>query len=423
MMNIILRRIGSELQFQPNSENNHSKSMNISTNYNQNTSGLFPGLSFGSSLPNCGVVPYLKTPKQPNNNKHITRVIHYFKPSGEYDGSNIAYHISYNPRWRYTNTNIFNDQEYSWLQPSFKKKSEYIRGARVYYVTLSDKVDKAKIKRYYRERSSDIDTLAHNQVINLEQPHYSIDFDDTEFFRMRTCYTFDVNFFPTWTTPWWTQIQHRPCLYIDSMNEDCVFDSNTYYVYLNINHIRAEFIDIIQNIVYGDNSKKKEYTKRFAYTLYIYTMWLYYINVSHGWKFEDINYEMMWNLALYLLVIVKPFNPDPSSDTNWLPFVKVSYVRYLFERRVWNGCLKGMAVEYRDLSKKLLKSTRYCFPDEMPILNQEVYKLAHRTPKKEGILERNKQIKELRNQGKTYDEISEILGCAFNTVRRALKQL
>ena len=353
------------------------------------------------------------------NKKHVTQIYHYFTPSGDYDGSNIAYHLSYQHKWNYINTNIYQDTEFNWLIPSFERKSSVIRGAHVYYRVLNDRRTR---KNRPTSKAVDYTKTGRNIIIHLDEPSLSIDYDDKEYFRMRSC-IYNENIFPCPEDGrrgiHWLQKQNRPCLYVDSHDVSGVFDDNTYWVYLSINKIRAELVNHIKNIVFCEHINKKENVRKFVRSLYIYTMWLYYINTSWGWKFENMNYEVLWNLAMYILQTAQPFEPSQDSPLNWLPFVKVTEVRYLFEKRVYNGLGKGLRYEYDDIAKWIPKETRYSFPKGYDKFSREMFKTEFKRPmtfKETKKLERNELIKELKKQGLSTRDIALKVGCSVGTV-------
>ena len=379
-------------------------------------------LYINSISPDVGILSTLPTQDKHRGapKKHITQVIHYETPEGKYDGTNIAYRWSYRYTWIFTNTNIYEDEEFSWLVNSYEKRLSVIRGAHIYYYSLP------KAKRFKNTRpvpqAVNVCTHANNIIITLEEPHYTYDEDDNEYFRFRSC-RYNINLFPNLKNGiHWTQDQLRPCRYVESYDESASFDCNTYHVYFDIKKVKNEFTEHVKNIVYCDAGNRKKHVRDFVRSLYNYTMWLYYINTSWGWKFEEMNYENLWNLAMYILNIVKPFEPGSETKENWLPFVKVSYVRYLFEKRVYNGCTKGLKFEYSELSKKLPKVTRYYFPKDYDKFSREMFKLQYLSGPAQKRLERNMTIKKLNSQGLSVRKIAKELDCSPMTVSRVLKK-
>ena len=386
-----------------------------------------------SISPNVGilsVVPRKKRDTTPR--KHITKITHIELESGEYLRSEIEYHWSYKHKILIDYPNIYNSEEYSWLIKSYEQGDTVTKGIQVFKEIAQDgSINKTRRRR---QKKTEYITIADDICLNLPQPHYSLDDQDNEFFRCRCC-KFDLRALPGLKSEniHWTQQQLRPALYINSIDTTTRFDCNSLLVYINARSVRSMLIKHIHGAVDAkDKQEKATHIKQFVNVLFQYTLLLFYINTSWGWKFEEINYDSMWNLAMYLLCVIQPFTVnEPNSPYDWLP-CKQSWVMYLFQKEVY-GLNRGIKLTFRD-SKLLRKETRYMFPKETTKLTKEMFKLEFKTPcqerkekkelalreKKKNILERNKLIKELHVQGLSNRKIALQVGCSKDTVSKVV---
>lgn len=357
-----------------------------------------------------------KSSKPRVKKKHFISITHYLE-GDSYVKTQVVYRWSHQFVKRYDNVDIYNTEEYSWLVKGFENRNTIVRGIDVSYENLSEQ-KKASIRKV------EAVPIADEIILSLPEVHYEIDETDTEFFRMRSInYTYigGVN---------WIQDQLRPALYINSIDTTARFDGNSILMRIDINKANKKLTNDIDRINSCEFKNKKENISVFVGHLFSYTMMLYYINISHGWKFEDITYDKLWNLAMYFLSFAKPFRGKETADNkkdrnDWIKGVKLSYLRFLFERRAYNELSKGVKHFYRSLAqgKLLEKSTRYCFPSNMNKLNKELFKSDHPKPKtvhQEVLENRNKQIKELRDKGYSERNIALVLDISRSLVHKVL---
>ena len=359
------------------------------------------------------VVNYIQQPTKRvrAKRKHILNIIHY-ENKGSYVITQVVYRFSWQYLKRYDNINIFESEEYHWLIDNYKLHNNIVKGVHVYYKEYEEKDKQTKRKDETLSISDEI-------FINLPEVHYVDDNSDKEFFRMRSIsynYIGQVH---------WIQNQVRPALYINSIDtthdsNGIRFDGNSIFMRININKAHdnlANDIRIVNGAVYEN---KNQLIDRFVGHWFSYTMMLYYINVSHGWKFEDIDYDIIWNLGMYLLSFAKPF-----VEKDWIKGVKISHIRFLFERRLYNELSKGIKHYYLKLakSKLIIKNTRYAFPSSMSKLNRELFKARYTKPKtvnQEMLSRRNKQILELRQKGYSEYTIANVMDMKRSTVHKVL---
>lgn len=343
--------------------------------------------------------------------KHLLNIIHY-ENKGSYVITQVVYRFSWQYLKRYDNINIFESEEYHWLIDNYKLHNNIVKGVHVYYKEYEEKDKQTKRKDETLSISDEI-------FINLPEVHYVDDASDKEFFRMRSIsynYIGQVH---------WIQNQVRPALYINSIDtthdsNGIRFDGNSIFMRININKAHANLANDIRIVNGAVYENKNQLIDRFVGHWFSYTMMLYYINVSHGWKFEDIDYDVIWNLGMYLLSFAKPF-----VEKDWIKGVKISHIRFLFERRLFNELSKGIKHYYLKLakSKLIIKNTRYAFPNSMSKLNRELFKARYTKPKtanQEMLSRRNKQILELRQKGYSEYTIANVLDMKRSTVHKVL---
>lgn len=361
------------------------------------------------------VVNYIQQPtkRARAKRKHLLNIIHY-ENKGSYVITQVVYRFSWQYLKRYDNINIFESEEYHWLIDNYKLHNNIVKGVHVYYKEYEEKDKQTKRKDETLSISDEI-------FINLPEVHYVDDSSDKEFFRMRSIsynYIGQVH---------WIQNQVRPALYINSIDtthdsNGIRFDGNSIFMRININKAHANLANDIRIVNGAVYENKNQLIDRFVGHWFSYTMMLYYINVSHGWKFEDIDYDIIWNLGMYLLSFAKPF-----VEKDWIKGVKISHIRFLFERRLFNELSKGIKHYYLKLakSKLIIKNTRYAFPSNMSKLNRELFKARYAKPKtvnQEMLSRRNKQILELRQKGYSEYTIANVLDMKRSTVHKVLVQ-
>lgn len=359
------------------------------------------------------VVNYIQQPtkRARAKRKHLLNIIHY-ENKGSYVITQVVYRFSWQYLKRYDNINIFESEEYHWLINNYKLHNNIVKGVHVYYKEYEEKDKQTKRKDETLSISDEI-------FIDLPEVHYVDDSSDKEFFRMRSIsynYIGQVH---------WIQNQVRPALYINSIdtthNSNGIrFDGNSIFMRININKAHANLANDIRIVNGAVYENKNQLIDRFVGHWFSYTMMLYYINVSHGWKFEDIDYDIIWNLGMYLLSFAKPF-----VEKDWIKGVKISHIRFLFERRLYNELSKGIKHYYLKLakSKLIIKNTRYAFPSSMSKLNRELFKARYIKPKtvnQEKISRRNKQILELRQKGYSEYTIANVMDMKRSTVHKVL---
>ena len=374
-----------------------------------------------SISPNEGilsVVPRKKKDTTPR--KHITKITHIEYTNGDYVRSEIEYHWSYKQKILVDYPNIFQSEEYSWLVKSYEQGDTVTRGIQVFKETIQEG-EPVKTSKTPRKKAEYI-TIADDISLNLPQPHYSVDDSDNEYFRCRCC-NFDLRALPGLKSEkiHWRQQQLRPALYINSIDTTTRFDCNSLLVYLDASTIRSLLIKHIHGAVDAKDKKTKDlHTKGFVNVLFQYTLLLYYINTSWGWKLEEISYDNMWNLAMYILCVIQPFTlNEPESPYDWLPYKK-SWIVYLFQKEVY-GLNRGLKITFRDrVSKLLRKGTRYMFPKGTSKLKKEMFKLEFRTPAKVSSHERNKLIRSRHKAGESISKLAQEYGLSRTWIYRIL---
>lgn len=347
--------------------------------------------------------------------KHIISLMH-LEENDCYIGTNVTYRLSHQKILRYENVNIYENEEYKQFIKSYENRDTVFKTVLIYYGHPQYPSSKTKQKK-----QQDI-SIADDFVIELEQPHYSINTDDNEFFRRRNCQFIDTLF--TTREMHWVQKQNRPALYVGSIDTTRRFDCNSLFVYISKNKVQKYLRNRMVNINHGHLGRTEllAEVKKFVQLWYEYTMLLWYINWSwdESWHPKEITYEKAINLGYYLLANVGVF----TKEEDWFVGVKHTYVLYLFKKFLWNDCHRGIKSTYRRIAtSRLEKETRYMFPKEFSKLKRVMFKEEFKSPgqeKKRTILERNKTIRSMHSQGKSVRQIAKEVGCSIFTVSRAI---
>ena len=375
-----------------------------------------------SNDPNIGIISSVPTKRRKLNNKILIKVTHLEdEATNEYVRTEVEYHLPKRPKPLKDYTNIYTDQEYSWLVKSYENRAAVTKGVNVYYDIACYKTPNKIIHRRPKEKYNPI-TIADDIVIKLPEAHYIIDDSDQVRFRLSELERYSVYEFPT-PNVHWVQKQHRPAYYSKSLDSSHRFDSNSIYVYLNKKLMYTLLSKPLFAYQKGEaRDMKQKRVRDFVQTLFEYTMLLWYINTSWGWKYEDITYDRAWNLALYILWNVKPFTPH--SDYDWLPD-KASHVRYLFNKYLENFLSAGIKHSYYKLATRrslFTKVSRHCYPEGMSRLEKEMFKeFVVKSDSKVERLERNERIKELYKELKSIRKVALKVGCSLGTVQSVLK--
>lgn len=375
------------------------------TNYIENTSPIFSGKA--------------RKPK-----KHVIKYIHVVDDSGEYIKTQIISHMSWSRKLDYENIDIYSDEKYLGLRTSFEHGDSFFESAQV-----EIKNYKEKTFRVYRSNTTKVPV--HGVIIiDLPEIHYSYNPNDKCYFRMREC-KYDPQAFPCSVS--WVQIQNRSAHYVDNVDTSQEqFDENSIYVYLNQHKMKEKLYELILDINtakskidlhekhYGVVSTRLKTNKlnEFITTLFDYSIKLFYINTSYGWKYEDLDYELIWNLALYILQTVKPFK----DGVDWLEGVTTAKVRYLLCKKLFN-IKEGVDVYLIKRAKQNSEITheKTLYTKESTDHDKFVFKMDNPSEKHKELLERNEQIKEMHNQGKSVFLISNKFHISIPRVYSILK--
>ena len=340
--------------------------------------------------------PSVQTATKPvrKRKKHLVEVIH-IEDGSTYYGTRISYRWSYQFSLSYENINIFNSSEYSFLTKSYQKRLTTVKGAHISYVQRTDINEKILNNRRKRvKKSNNPVNIGEEIYLNLEEPHFEVDVEDKDYFRARTCH-YVTDLFPNGYVKF-IQQQLRPAMYVNSVDTTQRFDCNSLLVYIDTASMKSRLREHALMVAKCAYSDKQRYVRRFVRDLFWYTMLLYYINWSWGWEIRELDYSKAWNLAMYIIYSFRILEDD-----DWFPGVTEAYARFLFEKKVYNGLSRGVKHFFAEASSHLRKETRYSFPEGTNKLQKEMYKVNIKTPSKELLSERNKQIKELYIQGKT----------------------
>ena len=270
--------------------------------------------------------------------RHVIKYIHVVGDSGEYIKTQIISHMSWSRKLDYDNIDIYSDDKYLGLRTSFEHGDSFFESAQV-----EIKNYKEKTFRVYRSNTTKVPV--HGAImIDLPEIHYSYNPNDKCYFRIREC-KYNPQAFPCSVS--WVQIQNRSAHYVNNVDTSQEqFDENSVYVYLNQQKMKEKLYELILEIntakskidlqtkSYGvvSTSLKTNKLNEFITTLFDYSIKLFYINTSYGWKYEDLDYELIWNLALYILQIIKPFK----DEDNWLEGVTTARVRFLLCKKLFN---------------------------------------------------------------------------------------
>lgn len=354
-------------------------------------------------------------PKQKRNpKKHYISIVHY-ENDEQYFKTRITYRWSRQFTVRYENVDIYKSEEYSWLINSYENRSNFVRGIDVEFEEAP--TEKATNKT---TKKKEVIAISDEIFIDLPEVHYINDPEDKELFRMRNIQFNILNICPNSNGIHWVQNQNRPALYVDSVDLNHKFDGNSILMYINSSKAKRELASDIENINNGSDSKSIVLGK-FVGHLFAYTMMLYYINVSHGWKFEDITYNRLWELGMYFLSCIKPF--DENND--WLRATKISYLKFLFSRKASNELSKGIKHYYRKLAegKLIKKESRYRFPDQMSKLDRAIFKEMFSKPKtnhQEELERRNQSIIEDHKLGLSIRKLSSKYGLSTGCIHKVI---
>lgn len=393
------------------------------TNYIENTSPIFSNKA--------------RKPK-----KHVIKYIHVVDDSGEYIKTQIISHMSWSRKLDYENIDIYSDEKYLGLRTSFEHGDSFFESAQV-----EIKNYKEKTFRVYRSNTTRVPVHG-TIIIDLPEIHYSYNRNDKCYFRMREC-KYDPQAFPCSVS--WVQIQNRSAHYVDNVDTSSdKFDENSVYVYLNQTKMKEKLYELILEIntakskvdsqikSYGvvSTNLKTNKLNEFITTLFDYSIKLFYINTSYGWKYEDLDYDLIWNLALYILQIVRPFK----DGVDWLEGVTTAKVRYLLCKKLFN-IKEGVDVylikrakqnselthEKTLYAKESTDHDKFVFKMDNPskkqteIIERNKLKEEVAKKKKEVLLERNKLIKEMYTQGKSVFLISNKFHISIPMVYKVLK--
>ena len=353
--------------------------------------------------------------KYRNKKKHIISIEHY-EVDNVYEKSLIKYHWTREKKLRFEHINIFNDTEYNYFIKSYQNRDTIYRGVIISYATpvIKEHTDKSS------PRNKQL-TIGDEIIIELDQPHYAIDNNDHNWFRISNC-EFHDQVFPTRQIHW-VQQWNRPALFINSIDCTRRFDSNSLFVYIRKSKVKKDLKSMFRAINFGklEKADKLDQERRFARIWYTYTLLLWYINWSWSdeWHVKKLNYETFLNLGYYLLWNIDFFD---SKKEDCMMGVRQSYIEFLFMKELWNDCRRGIKHTFRDkVSKSIQKETRYMFPEGTSKLQKDMFKYQHPTPCKEDILERNKQIKDLHNQGCSVQELMDKFGIKKRQIYNILK--
>ena len=375
--------------------------------------------------------------------KHVTKYIHVVDDSGNYIKTQEISHYSWSRNLIYNNIDIYSSDEFLGLRSTFENHYTKYNGAVVEF-----KLYKEKTFKVYRNTKTNVAPIHGKIILYLERPTYSYNKEDKNYFRMRSCH-YDPQAFPC--MPMWVQILNRPCHYVSNVDtSQNVFDENTVYVYMKQDMMKRKLYDLILEINTAksrvkqyehhdgtvNSSVKNEKLREFITTLFDYSIKLFYINTSYGWNYSDLNYELIWNLALYILETVKPFK----DGIDWLEGVQTARVRYMLEKRLYNikdgvdvYLMKRAVVnsvilhEQNMFPKESSEHDKFTFKVNNPskkqneIIERNKTKEENKLAKKKVILERNKQIKEMYTQGKSVYLLASLFKLSVRSVYSILK--
>lgn len=347
------------------------------------------------------------TPKE-----HITHVDHYVD-DGQYYGSRISYRMSHQYKVMFKVVDIFKDPEYSWLIVPFNNNDTTARG-----ISIEFKKSRPDVNRIHRNKtySSNTVTIADEIYVELPRPSYTVDFSDKELFRMRDC-VFDDTLFLDEVR--WKQVQLRNAHYINSVDTTTRFDCNSMYIFLRKESMRKKLHSDIYKLNSNEYGNRNQDANVFVQHLFQYTMWLFYINTySPEWDYKKITYDNMWNLAMYILAIVKPFDKEEDYMK-----IKKAYIQFLFQKRVYNACTKGIKRTYLEMSTALEeKVNKNLFVEGTSKLDKAMFREVHKSNARLSREKRINMVKELIDKGISYRDIAKQLNISLPTVLSYSKQ-
>lgn len=356
--------------------------------------------------------------------RHVIKYIHVVDDSGEYIKTQVVSHMSWSRKLDYENIDIYSDDKYLGLRNSFEHRDSFFESAQV-----EIKNYKEKTFRVYRSDTTKVSV--HGAImIDLPEIHYSYNPNDKCYFRIREC-KYNPQAFPCSVS--WVQIQNRSAHYVNNVDTSQEqFDENSVYVYLNQQKMKEKLYELILEInaaksktdlqtkSYGvvSTSLKTNKLNEFITALFDYSIKLFYINTSYGWKYEDLDYELIWNLALYILQTVKPFK----DEDNWLEGVTTARVRFLLCKKLFNikeGVDSYLIKRATTNSERIHEKT--LFAQGSSDHDKFAFKMDNPSEKQKALLERNEQIKEMHNQGKSVFLISNKFHISIPRVYSILK--
>jgi len=406
------------------------------------------------------VVNYIQQPAKRvrTQRKHIVKYIHVIDDEGNYIKTQEVYRLSWERKIRYNNIDIYSHDSFKSLRKSFENRDSFYKGIDVEIVSYKERQYSTK-----RNTRTEVTHTLGRIKLNLPEVHFSYDEDDKEYFRMRSC-QYDSTVFPSEIC--WTQERFRNSHYINNVDTSQAeidastgqpiirkFDENSLYVYLNQKQIKKTLKECISLInaakaqanyelkANGDIVSiplKNKMLGRFISKLFGYSMFLFYINTSHGWKYEELTYELIWNLSMYIMQIIKPFGGKEKID--WIEGVTVNKVKYLLARKLFNISNgvdtylinnvthfseiikeKNMYVVGISSSDKLNFKLSNLSRKQKEILERNLNLKKDKLKKKQAILERNKQIKEMYSKGKSVFLISTLFHISTKRVYTIIK--
>lgn len=374
----------------------------------------------------------------------LVKIIHY-TCKGEYLTSQIQYRYGYSQRILYANIRDLEEPTSSLIKNTFDLNKTSYKGAPIEIIEYKERKWKLCLKGSVKSY------MKGDLTLSFPEPHYSIDVEDKEFFRMRSC-IYDISLFPSNIK--WTQNFNRPCYFLNNIEvTSSTFDSNSLQVFLNqkvisdnLSKLIIEYNGTKDRVIQKErsagsvnNSLKTKVLTDFVNMLFDCTIKLFYINTSYDWSWSDLNYELFWNLAMYVMQTVKPFK----DGVDWMERLKTEYLKYKVCKKLYNEAQKGLDKYLREhtYTKVGEKSERYRFPKVMKKSDREAFKLKYKSTKqkeiedKEVLSEKNKTHKKedkaklkksvvkYRNKGMKLKEISEETGYSITTIKRILKEV
>lgn len=403
--------------------------------------------------------------------KYVCSEIHYCLQKLEYeydDGGRIrsSYYRTYDRT--VVRDNIFEDDKeldafYIKLRESFEKREERVKidndNVRVVYGSNSKSpaIQKApnvtEREKYRRVVDAPMRTIAENDRdkrfvngINPNTEEIRLDKSPelTIPYRMDRCHSaidYDASMFPS--KPKWIEQITRPVWYVDGCEySNPYFDCNTFYFYLNKEKVKSILQRCIMQVNNAQSkSKALPHADSFIKALMDCAFVLYYINLSNGWKIEDISFDTIWNLMNYILFEIRPFEKSETEpNKNWMKRITLAWMLYKAQKYYAHITYKPIVVCYKALAKKFSSGFSKCLkPKDMTDEAFRDWKMANGIKrKKQNTLTRKKQerhkrkganermardakILNLHNAGKSNREIENLLGVNYYTVCRTIR--